>query len=353
MADAFQTMVGRAFPPVGIPAFSNFVLNQSTDALEFVFQAQEAITITRLGFRQGVVTGTSPVYRVSLEGVTSGGLPDGTIKSSGDAYADFTPVSGDDSTWKWYNLTSSYACSRGETLAVVIKRQSGTIDASNNCSFGSNVSNWGGGSPKSTNNDNGSRTVNSGAAPFSYGSSTRAYGRPIHDITTVGLVASTSDEAGWKIEFPAGWGDSFKISGVVMTVQSGTSDGTITLYDSSDTILQQTTVNGSIFRSAGGTFNYYTFDTATLATLSFGSVYRLTISFAANRSLNYVEVASNADIQAWPMGEYLSWTERSNAGSWTDRGNRRLQGEIILADITEPTGGGGGYFVAPAPGRIL
>src|SRR5690349_17324025 len=102
--------------PLRFPSASlslvTFALDASNDALEIIFQAREAITISRLWFRHTAITGTSPVYQISLQGVDASGNPDGTIKASGNAKATFTPTAGNNNVGQWANLTSSYTCTR-------------------------------------------------------------------------------------------------------------------------------------------------------------------------------------------------------------------------------------------------
>ncbi len=117
MADAKQMLLGAPAPVRTALSFSNFSLNQNTDQLEFVFQAPEAITITKLGYRYGVRTGTCPTYIHSLQGVGTDGNPDGAVKGGGSpASKTFTPPA--DTTFnglfKYNTLDNAYTCARGE-----------------------------------------------------------------------------------------------------------------------------------------------------------------------------------------------------------------------------------------------
>ncbi len=93
-------------------------------------KAATANAITHVRFSAKLVSGTSPTYKVSLQGVTSDGFPDGTIKSSGNAKGTFTPISTTPTVFE-VSLGSSYTPSVGETLCVVFDHDSGTIDFSN------------------------------------------------------------------------------------------------------------------------------------------------------------------------------------------------------------------------------
>ena len=325
------------------PAFTNHTLNAATDAAEFVFRADDAITITRLGFRQATLTGTAPVFRVSLQGVDSSGNPDGVDKTG--ATFDYTPTTGNNNTWQWVTLGASYTTARGELLALVIKHQSGTIDASNNCSF-SLTSAFGPvpGLPYAIGNDAGVRTRQGAAACFGYGSAGTAYGRPSETLITAAYSsASTPDERGVKFTLPAGMGDTFKLAGVSFfsgLQSAGVVD--VVLYDTDGTtVLQSASFDTDAFASTNPRWNYFPFDEATLSTLSFGSAYRVVLKpTTGSHTLHANTLDSAADAEAYPLGSAAAYTTRTDAGAWTDDAATRVQVGLVLADITEPAGGG-------------
>src|ERR1044072_4831794 len=143
---------------------ASFVLDQNTDQLEFIFQAEESATITRLGLRLGTDTATTPTYQISLQGVTNAGIPDGTIKgatNSAKKTFDSASLGWADGSWNWLTLDETYTVSRGEFLAIVISYNSGTIDGTHNASFTYCVDNNSimmSGFPYVITNNNGSRS---------------------------------------------------------------------------------------------------------------------------------------------------------------------------------------------------
>src|SRR5262245_37730924 len=93
MADAFQLAMGSPVQVTATLSLTNFDLNQSTDQLEFIFQAREGVQIRSLGIRLNTQT-LSPNYKISLQGVNASGNPDGVIKGGGTpASAVFNPTS--------------------------------------------------------------------------------------------------------------------------------------------------------------------------------------------------------------------------------------------------------------------
>lgn len=334
----------------GNPGFLNFALNGSTDQFEFTFQAEESGPLTRLGVRLGAKTGTTPTYKISLQGVDGSGLPDGTIKGGGSPCSKtFNPSSlgWADGSWNWLTLDNPYTMTRGELLAGVIAYDSGTIDGSNNASFSAH-NNTGPNFlfPRVFQNDAGSRTLTSSMPYFGYGTATRAFGTPIQTAGSATVNSgSTPDEVGMLFTLPSAWSGTKQIVKVRvgMYVNSGQSI-LWQLYDSDgSTVLQNVTTDTDTPRTGVYGWHEYTFDEETLATLKFGSSYRLTMAPQAVTSHfpSYIEVASAADFDAWEGGQNIQWTERTNGGAWTDRPTRRPLMDFELKDLSK----GGPFLV--------
>lgn len=352
MANAYGLRIGPQLPWYqGAPTFSTFTLNQSTDAVEWIFDAVEPATITRLGFRYGTRTGTPPTYRISLLGVDAAGNPD---YADVRATATITPPASTawDNTWQWVNLAASYGVTRGQSLAIAVYHESGTIDASNCSSFVTTLSAAGGtGSmqrPYSISNDAGARTRSVAPPCYGYGSSTLAYGRPAQSSSLTTLqVGTTPDEWGVKFSLPA-WGSTYQVAGVrvvcVPQISAAGASLRLQLYDTDGTtVLQAVTVDTNLGSSNGLDGSYrYLFDEATLATLQFGSTYRIGLraDTANNQSFRSLTFAAAADKAAWPLGETWDQCTRTDDGAWTDTATALPMIDVLLADIS---GGGGGY----------
>lgn len=351
MADAKLLRLGRPFPAVApvSPSLQAFTLDETTDALEFIFAAPAGVastTITRLGFRQGTLTGTAPVFRVSLQGVDGTGIPDGTIKASGSAFFDYTPTSGNNNKWQWVTLGASYAAAPGEILALVIKYQSGTIDASNKCSFTSTLAINSQNFPYVITNAAGVRTKTQGPLVYGFGTTGQAYGSPLDSTTNTSFNSgSTPDEHACRFLLPTGWGSTYRIRGVGLAFVTGAAGHVlrVTLY-SGTTVLQQVDWDTDHATGFANVVADILFDESSLTDLSYGSVYRLGLApqDTTNQNVGHITVAANADLDAYPGGLEMYTSTRTDAGAWTDIDTRRLNLDLLLDDLTGGAGGSSG-----------
>lgn len=355
MADAKWTRMGMPVPySSGSLSYLGFALNGTTDQLEVIFQAPEAITITRLGYRVESVTGSIPAnaYKISLQGVGTTGNPDGTIKGGGTpASATITP-SGSNS-WVWVNLDNSYTCTRGEFLAWVIAYNTGTINGSNfaTITYIMVPTQY---FPYAITNNAGSRSRATNMPVFGYGSVSKAYGHPSENTTTEVFDSTTNpDELAVKFTLPAAWGDTYQVVGVRAALGL-TASGSVKmiLYTGTDataanstgattetTVAQEVTIDQDYAPATTSAIHEWYFDEATLTTLYYGGVYRIGFQpqGAQSVALNWLDVDAAGDWDAHPGGQNFSASTRVNAGNWTDSAVRRFLVEIILADITEPS----------------
>jgi hypothetical protein len=327
----------------GAPTLANFNLNETTDALEYLFQAEEAVTITKLGVRISANT-SPPTYKISLQGVDASGNPDGTIKGGGTpASKTFTPAS---TGFQWFTLDNSYTCTRGEYLSVIVKYDSGTIGVGTNFSAFTSTSIASFAMPPYViQNDATVRTKQTTAPCFGYASSSVAYGCPVTAVISSSFSSGSSPpERGNKFNFPTTWFSTYKISGIAWsgTLTAGTTYDVV-LYDSDgSTVLQNTVgVDTDFDPSGASTRNRYVwFDETTLSTLNAGSNYYITIKpSATSLSMYGFTVATNTDLEAWPLGANVISSTRSG-GTFTDSDVSRYEINFIIDDITAPAGGG-------------
>lgn len=349
MANAQLHRFGAVIKGVnGTISANNFALNQTTDQIEWIFEATEAATITRLGFRYGARALTPPTYKISLQGVDlATGFPDGTIKGGASpASKTFTPPADTswDGTWQWITLDNSYACARGELLSIVISYASGTVDASNNSSFTHSFTvNVGYAVPYAITNDAGTRNKNnSGFAVFGYGSSTKAYGHPCKNLAGQSYSsASTPDEYALGFSLPATWLSSYQVVGLQFSLDPPAgSTFDIVLY-SGTTVLQNATKDGDVntVATVARQHEIY-FDESSLSTLSAGTTYRASIAPSGVVLLPILEVDSAADFEAYEGGQLCFLSTRTDGGAWdADTLTKRPMIDLILADITAPSGG--------------
>lgn len=340
----------------GLPTFNGFALDQTTDQLEWITHAPGggSITITRLGVRLNSTSGATPTYKFSLQGVTGAGVPDGTIKGGASpASRTFNPdlLGWTASTWNWVTLDNSYATTSGEQLAIVIAYDSGTIDGSNFATFANTLSN----APTThhpyvINNNAGTRARQTLMPIYGFATSSRAYGRPLQSVTNQAFnQTSTPDEYAIAFTPTAGWGNTFLVGGVRLercaviaatTLNARLYDGTTAIQS----IAQDADMDAAASSQAA---REWLFPESSLTALSFGSTYRVGIATASNTNMAVTNlgVAAAADWDAWPYGQTFFMSTRTDAGAWTDDATRRIWGELLLADWTEPAGGGAGGFV--------
>lgn len=364
MADGLSMPFGDPFPYwAGSLGFNAFTLNATTDQWEVIFQADRAMTITRAGYRYDIRTGTPPTYKMSLQGVTDG-IPNGTIKGGASPVSvTFTPPA--DTTWnagyRWHNFDNSYVCTDGELLALVIAYSAGTVNASNNSSF----TNWMTTAaqqfrrPYPIQNDAGVRTRQVNIPIFGYGTTTKAYGRPIETLNSHSFSSGSSpNEYAMKFTVPAGWWSTAKMRQFManMALPTATTQ-TWNLYDgggaADTTVLQAVTLDSDYWQSnlgQGHSLNF--FDDSVLSSLTAGNTYRLSIAPATGSvTIFSMDVDAVADWDAWPGGQNVCLSTRAG-GNWTDTTTRRLHGWNVLFDeITAPSGGSGTVLIGGGIGH--
>jgi hypothetical protein len=347
MADAKHTKLGTFLQADAVFSSSGVTLDATDDKLEIVFQVPadwDGSAIAELWWRCSNVT-TPPTYKVSLQGVDGSGVPDGTIKASGNAFATITPTLSSG----WLSLGSSYTPSPGEWLSIVTEYSSGTIGASNNAAFVSSSSAWPSHVPYFYSVQGGVRGTRSTTHPiYGFATASKSFGLPLSGTSSATTISrdTTPDEIGLKFTLPAGWGHSYKVAGLEGLWRYQNSTGTIatlTLYDASDNVLQQVDIDAE-YLNTGSTHRRTTsyFDEATLSALKFGSTYRLTLkptSASNTPQLSYasVDVLRSQDQYAFDSGDLLCFTQRTDGGAWTDTTTKRLYWNLILADVSRPS----------------
>jgi hypothetical protein len=359
MADALNVFIHGGLSLSAQYTATLFAIDAATDQAEFIFQADEAMTITRLGFRYGARTGTPPLHKISLQGVVdTTGFPDTTIKGGGSpASKTFTPPADTsiDGLWQWHTLDNSYTCTRGELLAIVISYVSDTggnaVGASHNSTFtvtdSMGLSNGQEGMPYAISNNAGSRSKLIANPCFGYSSATKIYGRPAQAAfaSAATTSASTPDEYAMAFTLPTDWLGTYQLGGVILRHLSPASASrvmTIQLY--SGTTPLQTVAFPMTVNSTPNTVRTmrYRFTETTLATLGPGQIYRVGFQPDAGSNVFHgVTQASNAEWGAYPLGVGWYTSHRTDAGAWTDLTDTRLLGGLLLKDLS----GGGSHFI--------
>jgi hypothetical protein len=356
---------GVPWPPVpavssgAFETFSFLTDNFTTRKIAWIFEPEDAITITQLGFAFASRTGTPPTYRISLQGVDASGNPDGTVVGGGSpASQTFTPPA--DNTWnttfRWIALANSFTVTRGTKYAIVVEYSSGTADASNGIVVNNGHTNIGArsGFPIANQYGGASWSHRNIYPVYGYRDASRSYGMPVASFFSTTFSSDTNqasggDERGIQFSLKSGWGDTYKMRGFEAIGNMSATGKTVTgtLY-SGTSALQDTAAFDS--DHAQGSGNYMTFrfmfQDATLDDLDFGTQYIIALKpneTASSLGVYGVVVQDAQDRECFGFGLDAQWVYRADGGAWqTDITTRVPLIWPILDDITEPAGGGGG-----------
>ena len=348
MADALlQSIMGRT-AHAGVGSATNATLSATDAGTGCVFQAYNADPITHVGFRYGVRTGTPPTYIASLQGVTTAGVPDGTVKGGGTpASVTFTPPADTsiNNTWQWYALDNSYAPARGEFLAACIEYSTGSCDTFNNSSFTRAMTNFGlnGGFTYACLKTGGTWAKSNGTV-FGYRTASGRFG-------WIGTGAyntnqSTSgNRSTMHFTLPSGHGSTFRVLGLMALVRNGASaaDLKMGLWNAAGTALQEVTLDCDRCSGVSGDFiAELLFDETSLSDLSFGTTYYIGFESVSSSTAGVrgIQLGSADDRAAYPNGTnrgIATW----NGSAWTEDNTVMPLCSLILDDITVAAGGGG------------
>ncbi len=323
--------------------FTNFTINATNDKVYWLLQAPEAATITHLGFRYGVRTGTPVQHKISVQGIDASGLADGTILGGASpASGLFTPPASTawNSLWQWIALDNSIALTRGQFIAIVIE-PIGTPDGSNNSSFTyDNSGETGSGTafPTALTIDGGAAAVRSTNGPmWGMKSALRSYGHPYVSIYQTSAGSGNEQAARFNIAGPVG--GTYKVAGIRLPyVGLAATSFSMNLYSGTTVIQGPVTFDGDLHTTAANIRVWDLFFTDTnLRLLYFGQTYRLSIkSNDAGTMVWYgVTYNSSGDVSASLGGATMLSSTRSG-GAWTDDDTKRMLGQLLLEDVSGP-----------------
>ena len=320
-------------------------LQALNDYVAIVRQAEEAATITSVQILVDFFsTGSSDVVRIGLQSVNSSGEPSGTWLG----YVDKTCTTGNFPYFNFssHTLSASVSLTRGQLYAIVVQAQSGTwsgslyfrtndnyyVDIEGRQAFPYMVQKIAGSVAKSN---------AAGCFIHSCSSATKTYGQP-HKPSSITSISSSSspNEIGNYFRLPTGLGTSYTLLGVrlfiAMTNSAGTFD--ITLYDTSNTVLQQ--VSFTCSNVVGGMTTLaqrdFYFDEASLTALVPGTYYRVAIK-ATNATgigaMAYIDFPTLGMTAYTGVDGTCQYTSRAGTGAWTEVSGRMHVMKLILNDV--------------------
>ena len=336
-----MTLQSRAFslfPVSSSIAPVTLTIDATAEKVGIVMQVPKTGNWRTIYFHLSDVTGTHTL-RYSVQGLGTDGNPNGTIAASGTG----TAANG------WFSLTLSadHAVTRGDFIAVV-------------CDFSAYTS---GGVGVTTANIQDflfpycthftaawAKQGRSGCVAIAYDDGTFAcipgvYPLAISDLTY--NSGSTPDEAGLIFQLPY----PCKVLGMNVTIRQITGLPDFDLYDSDGTtVLQTCSITDADFTN--GTTGTYQVIFDSSSTLSANTNYRLVMkpTTASNVRLVYGDAPTAASLDGMPGGQQFHWTQRTNAGAWTETTTRRPLIGLLLDANDDGAGGGGGLAANPLGG---
>lgn len=338
------SLAGALFGPGGsawgtAETTSTLALDASTDKIAVVCLAPASDTITHLWIRTTALTGTCPTYKVSLQGVTTGGAPDGTVLGGGSpASATFT-VAGAER--QWVALDNSYAVTLGDPIAIVVEYASGTINGSNFATFAygshgfiyrdrpdipyamANTGSW-------------SKSASTGVI-YGMRSSTARYGFPLVSATNE-IVTTLGHRLALGFNIPAGAGSTFKIRGARFA--GGAQAASTATYGLWTASTEVTSVDRDTdISSIGGSLGRHTNIPLAPTAIDHGTDYYVGIESDGGDVKVLVANFDDADDAASMPGGSMFWYATYNGSAWTDDDTKRPMIMLELDDWTEPSGG--------------
>jgi len=349
--------LGSPYTFTANPSFNNHTIDASNDGVAWVHQARDTDPITHIGFRVGGRTGTdtSLQYVVTLEGVSATtGAPDGADVGGGSPTAVTVTPPGDtswDGTWQWVALTNAYAPTRGQLLCPTFRYSSGTISGTNYITITTHITNTGlGGAyyqiPGSQRLTAGTWAKQGNNPVVGFRTASGRYGHIVKSYYSTATASTVGRRQAMKFTIPDGIFSSYTVRGIRFAgslVVSGSKNPILGLWSSSGVIQNYTLdTDWSAFAGTSQVSYEIFFDETTLTALSPGTAYYagLEVADAANSAVNIygAQLDSSSDLDAWPGGSnfHLASYDGSN---WTDDQTVRPFMDLILDDITPPTGG--------------
>lgn len=354
------------YPDIPMPssaaiAYSTGNIDGSSDFQGWVCKAEVDMTITRVGFKMTSRTGASAkTLRVGIVYIdNTTGFPattpvwaDATFSGgAGTAYADIDPLTTSLTTFVEVTLTTAVAIQKGTIFGILLDPTTGTWAASTNLIA----------VVRGTNNQSpyirfpygmevtsaAFAYVNTACPIFYYGSSTQKYGYPLDSFTGVNIGnGSTPDEIGMYFRIPSTVCSTYKVRGLRVGGALGTGDFDVLLYDTDgSTVLHTVAVDSNILHNGNAAQYDIIFNDDVLATLTASSYYRAVVrpsTATTIGSIQYMSFVTATDKLVFLGNEAdVQYTSRVNAGAWTEDTAKLWTMQLLISDMTAPTGTGG------------
>lgn len=330
----------------GSPGFNNgMLLDASTEKAEFVVEAPKTGNLRKIIYRVGTMTTSTTVdCRIeTLDKTVIPSTPTGTLWGTNTNGSDSSLVA---NTIRTITLTADATVTEGDQLAVVIAN-SATGNFTVSCLNYNNVR------YPYTFLNTGARTVREFAPclAFEYDDGViypvlGCY--PIETITNNNFNSgSTPDERGMRFQVPF----SCRVIGAWWIGPTSSGGGTyaVKIYNNSDSVLlQRTGVDNDVWYASGSNGSHLLRFSGTVD-LSAATWYRMTLlpETAADVGLTDFDVDAAAHFTAFELGTNCYYTQRTNAGAWTDTTTKRPYMGLIISHLDDGAGGGTTFAGTP------
>lgn len=346
-------IVSTAINP-SAPGFSSVTVDATGEGIAFIFEAPATDTITKIGFRTGLVTTTGDL-RISVQTVTSGFLPTGTDWAT-DTFIVQNVLSTDDNVVFEVTLTAAASVTQGDFVALVVERPAGSafvgaLAALVNGSVFMHL-----GRPTSAANTGSWGVASSIPNIWPYfgsgGYLRTSVQNGVSDLTSVSYsTGTTPDVVGNVIRFPY----DVKVSHIFALVDfDGPVDFQILDSDGS-TVLASTSNTANTPTSATLTLNYMQLSSE--VELSANTDYRVVAVPSSSTSVAIYDIIFHAaDLRETSLGAEFCYKtsakDPTGAGDFTDLTTTVVPIGVRVSAIDIPTGGGGGLAANPIKGFI-
>lgn len=347
--------------PLTTPAFLFHTIDANNDGVGFIFQSLSTDPITHIGFRYHARTGDPPPLTAGLQSVsTTTGLPTNTFLQNGgnDCKVSIDPPNSTawDGLWQWAALDFAYTpAAIGEIIAGVIL--GGTTDAVNYSSITTGFDNVPPSRiffPYASRLTAGVWSNSSGAADpslFGWRTASGRFGNIAQSVYNTRTASTVGHRVAAKINVPAGWCSTYKVSGLRFTGSLSLASGKLPLlkiWNAGGALVSGAIDTEQLSVASSNTYYVSEFAFPSIVTLNAGTDYYFGFEVAdavnAGVIINGWSVDNAADLSEIDGGNCILSTY--NGSVWTDDPLTRPWLELILDDITAPSGGSGS-IVAP------
>lgn len=347
-------------PPAPVAAFPSvgaLVIDAASEKVGCVIQAPKTGTIDRVLFATATVT-TGATVDVRVETVsTTDGLPTGTLFGT-NTNASKVIANGDDNTHIETTLTAGASVTRSDILALVVSNPAASFG---NMQIAAHLGSARSGAFPYTCHFTASWAAQVAAnhsVAFAVRYSDGAWypvcpnALPVLTILSSSFASnSTPDERGLKFKFP--W--PVRVRGFWMYGDTDPANSTVNLYDSDGSaVLNSLAIDKDQMANEIARNRWYLFDD--VHELAADTFYRLTLvpDTTTSVTLGGFTVGAAAYLDAAPCGQNFHYTERTDAGAWTDTTTQRPFMGLLLDGFDDGAGGGGGGGGGPLiSGRLV